>query len=345
LLVRSNGLSTIEFFNPVTQTRTKIANFLKTPGMPTEKDRAHSLLVLGDPYSKKDLSEILQDATIAVVREGIYTWNKSTFLLFVDLVKKDKEDRFHFNDYFNDDYFEWDSQTTKNINSPSIREIVENKKEVLLFVRIHPKIKNITQPFFYCGRLKYVEHDPKTANPVHIVLESVDYDESNLPLQDIYAWRPANIVATSLNDQGGLPNSYKKRIYTKPNYTERKGLVTSRVGQGFYRQEVLAKWDNRCAVTGLNLPEILIASHILPWRAATKDERLEPDNGILLCPNLDALFDQHLISFDDAGLIVFSKKLNLLDLAILGINAQMKLRKIDVGMRKYLSMHRLGMQM
>ena len=53
--------------------------------------------------------------------------------------------------------------------------------------------------------------------------------------------------------------------YTKPTTTERKGIVTSRVGQGYYRQNILEKFEFKCAVTNIVMPEILIASHIVPW--------------------------------------------------------------------------------
>ena len=82
-------------------------------------------LKLGELYTKKELSTILNDPNIEIVREGIYTSNRlNQMLLFVDLVKKGKEARFHFNDYFEEDYFHWDSQTIQHINSPRIQKII-----------------------------------------------------------------------------------------------------------------------------------------------------------------------------------------------------------------------------
>jgi len=124
-----------------------------------------------------------------------------------------------------------------------------------------------------------------------------------------------------------------------PSETERRGLVKSRIGQGWYRDKILKKWKHQCAVTKVALPAILIASHILPWRDATNEQRLDPENGILLSPNLDALFDQHLISFADSGDIIFSKKINEKTTISLGINRKMKI-DVTEGMKKYLAMHR-----
>ena len=56
--------------------------------------------------------------------------------------------------------------------------------------------------------------------------------------------------------------------------------------------------------------EVLRASHIKPWRACSDKDRLDPNNGILLSANLDALFDSGLISFDDNGKILISKRVS-----------------------------------
>jgi predicted restriction endonuclease len=79
--------------------------------------------------------------------------------------------------------------------------------------------------------------------------------------------------------------------------------VTSRVGQGYYRQKLIKKFNGKCAVTKNDVEEILIANHIVPWRHSSDEERLDPDNGILLSPLYDALFDKHMITFGDDGSI------------------------------------------
>ena len=132
----------------------------------------------------------------------------------------------------------------------------------------------------------------------------------------------------------------KKYNYNKPNQTERKGLVVTRVGQGYYRKQLLERWENRCAVTNSSIANILIASHIVPWRKSNDLERLDVGNGILLSPNLDALFDKHLITFEDDGRIRISKKLSQNQLVDLGITNELKLRQVFSDMFKYLAMHR-----
>jgi hypothetical protein len=87
--------------------------------------------------------------------------------------------------------------------------------------------------------------------------------------------------------------------------TERQALILSRVGQGAFRQAVVAHWQ-ACAVTGASCIPLLRASHIKPWRDATNAERLDPSNGLLLSPSLDAAFDAGYITFDGGGRIVLS---------------------------------------
>jgi putative restriction endonuclease len=77
----------------------------------------------------------------------------------------------------------------------------------------------------------------------------------------------------------------------------REALVSVRVNQNVFRQIVLSNYNGKCAVSGVELPELLVASHIIPW-AERKEERLNPENGICLSSLYDKAFDQGLIGFD-----------------------------------------------
>lgn len=125
-----------------------------------------------------------------------------------------------------------------------------------------------------------------------------------------------------------------------PNSTERKGLVTSRVGQGAYRKSIMHRWEYQCAVTDFNDPRILIASHIVPWKEATDDERLDVDNGILLSPTYDALFDKHLISFEDSGKIILSDDIEQKAFSLIGVTGNERVRDLSDGNKHYLDTHR-----
>ena len=137
----------------------------------------------------------------------------------------------------------------------------------------------------------------------------------------------------------GAETNAKEFNSSKPNRTERKGLVTSRVGQGTYRKELIEKWGGKCAVTNSSTKQILIASHIVPWSESNDYERMDKENGILLSPLYDALFDRHLISFSDEGIILISKKLEHQEIQTLGIKSDSTIR-VTEGMKAYLQRHR-----
>ena len=304
----------------------------------------HEVLTLGEKYSKKNLAALLNQPYLVKVREGIARCgNSSAILFFVDLEKQGKEQRFHFNDFFQEDFFHWDSQTTQHINTPTIQKIVTGELTPHLFVRIVQKIKNVTQPFIYCGRLVFDTHEEGTSKPVHMIFQSIDYDDytTNDDLTDIYRWKPSKAgrePRSKLNRQGVISPT-RARKYTKPTETERSGLVTSRVGQGYYRQQIIDRWGGKCPITGASTTRLLIASHIVPWSQSNDDERLDVNNGILLSPNFDALFDRHLISFKNDGSIIISDKMSQKDREALGVSDAIKI-PVTEGMKTYLERHR-----
>lgn len=301
-------------------------------------------LKIGKKYSKKDLSKLLNEPNLSLVREGVFSCkNSDSYLLFVDLEKKDKDTRFHFDDFFEEDFFHWDSQSTQHINSPKVKEVINNQITPYLFVRLTQKIKNVTQPFVYCGRLKYSTYEEGTAKPVHIIFQNIDYDDftENPDLIDIYLWTPDKIgkqTKSTIRKKGEI-SIQRKTNFKKPNTTERKGLITSRVGQGYYRQQIIEKWAGICPISKIDIIPILISSHIVPWSESTETERLDVENGILLSPLYDALFDKHLISFEDDGKLIISNKLSEDNINKAMLSQDMTI-KITEGMKKYLKIHR-----
>lgn len=89
------------------------------------------------------------------------------------------------------------------------------------------------------------------------------------------------------------------RIPASPEgLTESVASVTVRRGQRYFRQAVLNAYDGRCAVTGMAIRELLVASHIIPWKRSV-EHRLDPQNGIALNALHDRAFDLGLITFDE----------------------------------------------
>ena len=115
--------------------------------------------------------------------------------------------------------------------------------------------------------------------------------------------------------------------------------IEARLGQGKYRQGVIALW-RKCAVTEFDHIDLLVASHIKPWRQSSDLERVDPNNGLLLSPSLDRLFDRGYISFADDGSLITSSLIDWHDLRKLGIDDTMKLYKIEAACLPYLKFHR-----
>lgn len=84
--------------------------------------------------------------------------------------------------------------------------------------------------------------------------------------------------------------------------------VKTRVNQSVFRQMVLANYATKCAITGIDIPQLLFASHIVPWSANEK-ERLNPENGICLSPLYDKAFDKGLIGINTNYEIIISTEL------------------------------------
>lgn len=85
-------------------------------------------------------------------------------------------------------------------------------------------------------------------------------------------------------------------------------VVKTRVNQEVFRQMILSVYDNRCAITGINEKDLLLASHIKPW-AVDVENRLNPQNGLCLSALYDRAFDKGLISFDEQYKVILSHRL------------------------------------
>ncbi|AOJ16116.1 HNH endonuclease [Burkholderia vietnamiensis] len=126
----------------------------------------------------------------------------------------------------------------------------------------------------------------------------------------------------------------------KVSKTTRDAIVKARVGQGKFRADLLKRWSSQCSLTGLTNTDLLLASHIHPWSLSTNDERIDPDNGLLLAPHIDRLFDKGLISFAPDGGLLVGPKLSQSDRQVLALDRYPALRKITKGNKIFLARHR-----
>jgi putative restriction endonuclease len=96
--------------------------------------------------------------------------------------------------------------------------------------------------------------------------------------------------------------------------TTRLAIVKARIGQGLFREEV-AKVESHCRLTGVEDRDHLVASHIKPWKDSDNRERLSGNNGLMLTPTPDHLFDKGFISFGDDGRLLYATRVNRAALA------------------------------
>jgi hypothetical protein len=123
--------------------------------------------------------------------------------------------------------------------------------------------------------------------------------------------------------------------------TERYALVLARRGQGKFREQLLSV-ERACRLTGVDRPNHLVASHTKPWRDCSNDERLDPENGFMLTPTIDHLFDKGFISFEDDGGLLISPVAHQDSLRKMKIpvDAARNVGQFSSGQKQYLSWHR-----
>jgi hypothetical protein len=150
----------------------------------------------------------------------------------------------------------------------------------------------------------------------------------------------ANILARLGSDEGDRATDIATIERDEDlDSTTREALIQARIGQGKFREDLLRLWDGACSVTGCDLAQVLRASHIKAWKPSKNKERLDPNNGLLLAATVDALFDAHLISFDDAGEMIVSPTITAAQRKMLGLPA--RLRKVPSPEQcRYLAQHR-----
>ena len=90
--------------------------------------------------------------------------------------------------------------------------------------------------------------------------------------------------------------------------TEKKVVTTQRIYQDFFRRSVLSSHNNRCCISAIETPQLLVAGHIIPW-SESKEHRLNPENGLALCVLFDKAFDRGLMTIDEQFKVVYSKQI------------------------------------
>jgi HNH endonuclease len=100
--------------------------------------------------------------------------------------------------------------------------------------------------------------------------------------------------------------------------------------------------ERACRITKVERMEHLIASHVRPWRDSNNAERLDGENGLLLTPTVDHLFDKGFISFENNGQLIVSPVADPFSLKRMGIDGKARLNVgvFSDGQRRHLDFHR-----
>jgi len=160
--------------------------------------------------------------------------------------------------------------------------------------------------------------------------ELVNIDKCNI--EEFYE----KVMSYKTEGDSLLDDIQKIRSKKEVDKTEQDNLIKCRLGQGTFRKDLITYWKG-CSVTKFSQIDILIASHIKPWKDSSDKERLDSFNGLLLIPTIDKLFDKGYISFENSGQIIISKKLE--NYKILGVHNKMSIN-ISSKHKKYLKYHR-----
>lgn len=124
--------------------------------------------------------------------------------------------------------------------------------------------------------------------------------------------------------------------------TDRESIIRARRGQGIFKQRVM-EIEQRCRITGVTNPVHLIASHCKPWRDSDNTERLNRENGLLLTPTIDHLFDRGFIGFERNGNLIIAPVAHRPSLERMGIDTAgtVNVGGFTAGQRQFLEFHLL----
>ena len=160
------------------------------------------------------------------------------------------------------------------------------------------------------------EQDPASLSRMHFAVE----------LHDELDRRLENQQQESIENDLSIPE------------TVRKQLVNARIGQGEFRLRTYAI-EPRCRLTGVSNSSFLTASHIKPWKNCSNQERLDGNNGLMLAPHVDRLFDRGWISFEDNGDVLVAKEA-IPALHAWGLSETANVGEFTEKQRVYLAYHR-----
>lgn len=290
------------------------------------------MFIVNEYYSRADIYQVLS----VPLSKQKGAWNtgyreyNGAYYLFVGVGTPGRTKHDYDNYWISYEKLHWKSKNKRNLNSNDVKNLKSNDYPVLIFTR-----NDSNDVKFKFEGLGYAESCLYNSKENLVEFEWViDRRDYSLDLSEV---KNKNFYY-SLEDEN-IEDYMNFLISEGVANTEVISLVKLRVGQGKFRDQLIEKYDCKCLLCEVKNKNLLRASHIKPWANCNSIERLESNNGFLLCCNHDALFDRHLITFDEKGDIVISNKLDKDDYKSLNLDRNLKIF-INEDIEYYLLHHR-----
>jgi len=261
-------------------------------------------IVVGKEYDRPYLAKLWGYESFEAISRGVITPKGDNRIVFF-ITKKKQEHLTQYVDHIEQDMLFWEGEEKHG----SDKRITEKRDTIHVFFR-----ERHHTPFTYQGRAILLGQRLLVDRPSQFTFQLIDRKVTEVSLVEEVK------MSYQLSD------------------TEKEAIIKSRRGQGVYRSNSIKLWKT-CSVTGFTKADVLIASHIKPWKVSVNAERVDHFNSLLLVPSLDKLFDKGYISFETSGKILISDKLSGLDLVRIGVHKDLKLRQIPRDTQNYLDYH------
>ena len=280
-------------------------------------------LEIGNGYDRKVLARLWGLAGFQAIGRGVFT-PKSSEQIFLFVTRERLGWMTPYNNFLDGDLLFWDGEKGHG-SDERIVSASRSGEEIHLFYRDH----RLT-PFTYHGKVIMLRCSRFTDRPSEFVFKvlaitaEVAYAETTHSDQE-------QVDYAILSDAG--MKSIDRAVTTRS-----RGIA-----QRLFRGNLLRLWQGSCAVTGVQEPRVLRSGHIKPWAKSNVKEKVDHFNGLLLIPNLDALFNEMLISFRNDGRIIVASDWRADDKRRMHITPDLRLRKVHSESWPYLEFHRDSM--
>jgi HNH endonuclease len=277
-------------------------------------------LEVGRRYDRKELAQLWGLAGFQAIGRGVFT-PAGFGQIFLFVTRERLGWMTPYNNFLDTDLLFWDGEKGHGSDSRILNASTRGE-EVHLFYRDH----RLT-PFIYYGRVVLLRCARFIDRPSEFVFKVMAIPGDTVSIESSrVAEDPADYAVVS---EAGL-NSIDRAVMTRS-----RGIA-----QRLFRGNLLRLWQGSCAVTHVRELRALRSSHIKPWVESSVQEKVDHYNGLLLVPNLDALFNEGLISFRDDGRILVGSNWQANDQRRMHVTPDLHLRTVHAESKQYLDYHR-----